>query len=111
MELSSAESSEWSCCMISACLFNLFSLNKEMEIDQQETDCFGPKLMGQGAEGRLFLSDLFGQPCVVKERFVKKYRVPQLDEKLTKSRINQEVKSMDRVRKLGVPTPGVYLVD
>lgn len=68
-------------------------------------------LMSQGAEGRLFLSELFGQPCVIKERFVKKYRVPQLDEKLTRSRMLQEVKSMDRVRRMGVPTPGVYLVD
>ena len=68
-------------------------------------------LMSQGAEGRLFLSELFGQPCVIKERFVKKYRVPQLDEKLTRSRMLQEVKSMDRVRRMGVATPGVYLVD
>ena len=42
------------------------------------------QLMSQGAEGRLFLSDLFGQRCVIKERFSKKYRVPALDEKLTK---------------------------
>ena len=44
-------------------------------------------LMSQGAEGRLFLTDLWGQPCVVKERFKKTYRVPALDEKLTKTRI------------------------
>ena len=69
------------------------------------------QLMSQGAEGRLFLSDLFGQRCVIKERFSKKYRVPALDEKLTKQRILQEVKSMDRIRRMGVLTPGVYLVD
>ena len=34
-----------------------------------------------------------------------------LDEKLTKGRMMQEVKSMDRVRRMGVATPGVYLVD
>ena len=45
------------------------------------------KLMSQGAEGRLYLSELFGATCVVKERFVKKYRVAALDEKLTKTRI------------------------
>ena len=67
--------------------------------------------MSQGAEGRLFLSDVFGQKCVVKERFSKKYRVPALDEKLSRSRILQEVKSMDRVRRMGVLAPGVYLVD
>ena len=67
--------------------------------------------MSQGAEGRLYLSDVFGQRCIVKERFSKKYRVPALDEKLTKSRILQEVKSMDRLRRMGVLAPGVYLVD
>lgn len=41
-------------------------------------------LIQQGAEGRIFLSELFGQRCVVKERFAKKYRVPALDEKLSK---------------------------
>ena len=67
--------------------------------------------MSQGAEGRLFLSELFGQRCVIKERFSKKYRVPALDEKLTKQRILQEVKSIDRVRRMGVLAPGIYLVD
>ena len=68
-------------------------------------------LIAQGAECRLFLSELFGQPCVVKERFVKNYRVPLLDEKLTRTRMLQEVKNMDRARKLGINTPALYLVD
>ena len=37
--------------------------------------------------------------------------MPELDEKLTKTRMLQEVKSMDRARKRGVQTPTVYLVD
>ena len=45
--------------------------------------------MKQGAEGRIYISEIFGMKCVVKERFVKKYRVPSLDEKLTKTRIHQ----------------------
>ena len=48
---------------------------------------------------------------MVKERFKKAYRVAVLDERLTKTRMLQEVKSMDRIRRMGVPTPGVYLVD
>ena len=59
----------------------------------------------------MFVTEIFGLRCVVKERFVKKYRVPALDEKLTKTRLLQEAKSMDRVRKLGVAAPGLYLVD
>ena len=68
-------------------------------------------LIAQGAEGRVFLSELFGQQCIIKERFSKKYRVPVLDERLTKQRMLQEVKSMDRIRRMGVLTPGVFLVD
>ena len=49
--------------------------------------CEEQQVMSQGAEGRLFLTDLWGQPCVVKERFKKAYRVPALDEKLTKTRM------------------------
>ena len=80
-----------------------------MEVDQEELQ--KKQLLSQGAEGRLFLTEIFGLRCVVKERFVKKYRVLALDEKLTKTRLLQEAKSMDRVRKLGVATPGLYLVD
>jgi TP53 regulating kinase-like protein len=67
--------------------------------------------LSQGAEGRIYLTDLWGEDCIVKERFKKDYRVPQLDQSLTKQRILQEVKSMDRAKKRGVPTPTVYLVD
>ena len=54
-----------------------------MDIDQQSS----PQLLSQGAEGRLYLSELFGLRCVVKERFQKRYRVPALDDKLTKTRM------------------------
>lgn len=37
--------------------------------------------------------------------------MPILDEKLTKTRMLQEVKSMNRVRKSGVLTPAIYLID
>ena len=46
-------------------------------------------ILSQGAEGRLYIGDIFGMKCVVKERFQKKYRVKELDEKLTKQRILQ----------------------
>ena len=59
----------------------------------------------------MYLTELFGQPCVCKERFVKNYRVPALDQKLTKNRILQEAKNIDRVRKMGVLAPGIFLVD
>ena len=64
---------------------NIAMSNSNMLSNQSNTN--NGSLISQGAEGRLFLSELFGQRCVIKERFSKKYRVPALDEKLTKSRM------------------------
>ena len=50
-------------------------------------------------------------PAMIKERFHKKYRHPTLDARLTAQRLRQEVRSMLRARKLGVPTPVLYYVD
>ena len=58
-----------------------FKLNPNLSSNEQD------EIISQGAEGRIFLSELWGTPCIVKERFKKEYRVPILDEKLTKERI------------------------
>jgi TP53 regulating kinase-like protein len=68
-------------------------------------------LIQQGAEARVYSSVWFGKPTIIKERFVKTYRVPLLDQKLTHRRINQEVRSMARCRKNGIRAPAVYHVD
>lgn len=43
-------------------------------------------LIKQGAEGRVFQTIFLDKPTIVKERFTKKYRHPELDAKLTKER-------------------------
>lgn len=43
----------------------------------------------QGAEAKVYVSEFYGRPCIIKERFVKTYRVPELDQKLTQRRISQ----------------------
>lgn len=68
-------------------------------------------LIQQGAEAKVYRSDFFGRPTIIKERFVKSYRVPALDQKLTQRRMNQEVRSMARCRKNGIRTPAVYHMD
>ena len=40
-------------------------------------------LLKQGAEARVYTCQYRGKPAVVKERFVKTYRLPELDKKLT----------------------------
>jgi TP53 regulating kinase-like protein len=58
-----------------------FKHNPNLSLVEQE------EIICQGAEGRIYLSELWGTPCIVKERFKKEYRVPALDEQLTKQRI------------------------
>lgn len=69
------------------------------------------EILKQGAEGKLYLSEFKGKPCLVKERFVKHYRHPDLDQQLTRERIRTEVKSIGRCRAIGVKTPEVYHSD
>ncbi len=59
----------------------------------------------------MFIGPFFGGKCIIKERFEKKYRVPELDAKLSKRRILQEARNMARVRKNGVYTPHLFLID
>lgn len=69
------------------------------------------KLLQQGAEGRIFLGEYKGQKCLIKERFVKNYRHPELDTHLTKTRIKAEQKAAERCAKAGVLTPKIFEAD
>ncbi|EDO33026.1 predicted protein [Nematostella vectensis] len=69
------------------------------------------ELVKQGAEAKIFFTEFYNRPTVVKQRFCKCYRHPSLDEKLTRRRTTQEVRSMLRCRKVGITTPTVYFVD
>uniref|UniRef100_A0A3P8WXW5 non-specific serine/threonine protein kinase n=2 Tax=Cynoglossus semilaevis TaxID=244447 RepID=A0A3P8WXW5_CYNSE len=69
------------------------------------------ELLKQGAEARVYRAQFLGKPAIVKERFPKRYRHSVLDEKLTHRRTVQEVRSILRCRKAGIPAPVVYFVD
>jgi len=68
-------------------------------------------LLRQGAEARLYTGTFLGQKSVVKERFSKKYRHPQLDDRLTKERLKGEVRSLMRCKLANIRTPTIYYVD
>lgn len=68
-------------------------------------------LLRQGAEARVFTGQFLGQKALIKDRFSKKYRHPQLDEKLNQERLKGEVRSLLRCKSIGVRTPTVYLAD
>jgi len=69
------------------------------------------ELLKQGAEARIYRGDFHGKPCIVKERFSKKYRHPQLDHEICKERLKSEVRSLVRCRQAGVHAPTIYNVD
>ncbi|XP_061584713.1 EKC/KEOPS complex subunit TP53RK [Cololabis saira] len=71
----------------------------------------GAELLKQGAEARVYRARFLGRPAVLKERFPKRYRHPDLDEKLTRRRTVQEVRSILRCRRAGIAAPVVYFVD
>src|SRR3989338_5564329 len=69
------------------------------------------ELLAQGAEARVYISEVGGRPCVVKERFWKGARRPTLDARLTDRRVGLEARMLARARRLGVDAPAVYWVD
>lgn len=68
-------------------------------------------VLKQGAEAKLYLGEYNGKPCLVKERFVKHYRLSELDKTLTKSRIKAEQKTVKRCEDAGIAVPQIFNVD
>ncbi|XP_076831991.1 EKC/KEOPS complex subunit TP53RK [Brachyhypopomus gauderio] len=68
-------------------------------------------MIKQGAEARVYRGTFLGKSVIIKERFPKLYRHPLVDEKLTRRRTTQEVRSILRCRKAGINAPVVYFVD
>lgn len=60
------------------------------------------KLLQQGAEAKIILSDDF----IIKDRIKKSYRIPELDDKIRKSRTRSEIKLLNKSSQLiSVPLP------
>lgn len=68
-------------------------------------------LIKQGAEAKLYTGTYLGKNVIIKERFLKKYRHPDLDRTLTKERIKGECRAIVKCKALGVRTPTIYLAD
>ena len=62
-------------------------------------------------QARLYIGQFLGQSSIVKQRFSKKYRHPELDTQLTKDRHRAEVRAILRCKTIGVRTPILYLAD
>ena len=68
-------------------------------------------MIKQGAEARLYTGSFLGQEAVVKERFSKKYRHPDLDTQLTRDRHKAEARALLKCKQVGVRAPTMYLCD
>ncbi|EDW30161.1 GL22471 [Drosophila persimilis] len=69
------------------------------------------EILKQGAEARLYLGEYQGETCLIKERFVKKYRHPELDKQITRRRMKAEMKTAARCLAAGVLVPKVLHLD
>ncbi|XP_031616591.1 EKC/KEOPS complex subunit TP53RK [Contarinia nasturtii] len=68
-------------------------------------------IIKQGAEAKLSLGEFCGKKCLIKERFVKHYRHPDLDTHLTKERMRAESKTAARCEAAGVNAPRILHMD
>lgn len=69
------------------------------------------EIIKQGAEARLTVGQFNGNTCLIKERFVKNYRHPDLDTHLTKERMRAESKAVSRCQTAGVIAPKIFHMD
>ncbi len=69
------------------------------------------RLVAKGAEADLYLVEWNGLKAIRKVRKPKKYRHPDLDYQLRKTRTNHEVDIIHRAKDNGISTPLLYNVD
>lgn len=59
----------------------------------------------QGAEGKLYTGSYLGKTVIVKERFKKRYRHPDLDNQLCKERMKAEARAIVKCKSAGKCSP------
>ncbi|CAB4070246.1 TP53RK [Lepeophtheirus salmonis] len=73
--------------------------------------CYYGAWLAQGAESRLYLGSYLGKDVIIKHRFSKKYRHPDLDSRLIKEHSKAEVRCLIRCQNAGINTPTIYYAD
>jgi len=68
-------------------------------------------LVKKGAEASLFLEDWQGRRVIMKRRLPKKYRLPEIDEKIRTYRTIHESQLLHYAKEAGVLTPTIFMVD
>ena len=68
-------------------------------------------ILHHGAEAVVYSGSWMGRDAILKQRQVRKWRHPDLDERLVKSRLSAEVRLLRRLHLVGVPVPELLAVD
>ncbi|GET89181.1 protein kinase, putative [Leishmania tarentolae] len=69
------------------------------------------QLIFQGAESKVYHCSFYGAPALCKHRFVKRYRNPELDERLRTQRTRREARALERCVKKGIRAPRLLGAD
>ena len=65
----------------------------------------------EGAEATVSKGEWLGKPAILKVRKPKGYRNPDLDSRLTKSRMAVEARALSRLQRANFPSPSLLYVD
>ena len=68
-------------------------------------------LIAKGAESNIVKSSYLGEKAVLKDRISKSYRIPEIDNKIRRSRCKLEAKLLSDAKRAGVVTPVLYDVN
>jgi Kae1-associated kinase Bud32 len=71
----------------------------------------GAEMLHQGAEAIVHAGTWMGEEAVLKQRQPRKWRHPDLDARLTKSRMSAEVRLLRRLHLAGLPVPVLLAID
>ncbi|MDP6869979.1 MAG: KEOPS complex kinase/ATPase Bud32 [Candidatus Poseidoniaceae archaeon] len=69
------------------------------------------EILHVGAEAEITAGTWFSKPAIQKIRRKRTWRHPDLDYRLTRKRMNSEVKLMIKLHSIGVPVPAIWDVD
>lgn len=63
------------------------------------------KLIAEGAEAKIYLTEIENKKYIIKERVSKTYRIKEIDDKLRKTRTRKELKILDKAIKYKINVP------
>ncbi|MEE2747423.1 MAG: KEOPS complex kinase/ATPase Bud32 [Candidatus Thermoplasmatota archaeon] len=71
----------------------------------------GAEMLHQGAEAVVHAGTWMDQEAILKQRQPRTWRHPDLDARLTKSRMSAEIRLLRRLHLVGLPVPELYAAD